>query len=90
MPKLIKDFKNYQIVFYWYEKGKGRQSPLMPTLNHAEEWLQQWGNAQYQGTERRRRSGNMSFSRRSTDKRICVDVDLCEKKLAELKHSFAA
>lgn len=90
MPKLIKDFKNYQIVFYWYEKGKGRQSPLMPTLNHAEEWLTDWSMAQYKGTERRRRDSGTHLNRRSTDKALRIDVDLCEQKLNELKHSFAA
>ncbi len=90
MPKLVKDFQNYQFFFYWYEKDAGRLSPVMPTLNHAQEWLQRWLNEQYKGAERRVNSRSTVYNRRTSDKAVHIDLDLSEKKLRELKDSFTA
>ena len=92
MRKLIKDFRNYQFVYYWYEKGTGRASPLLPTLNHAEDWSTQQQRQNYTGPERRQRAlkNTRMKQRRATDQTIKVDLDISIQKIADLKQSFAA
>lgn len=92
MRKLIKDFRDYQFVFYWYEKGTGRISPLLPTLHHAEDWATQQQRKDYSGTERRKRTPDDAHiaQRRKTDRRLEIDLDISTLKIAELKQSFAA
>lgn len=92
MRKLIKDFRDYQFVYYWYEKGTGRISPLLPTLNHAEEWYAQQQRINYTGPERRgsRKDNPLMNRRRSTDQQLNVDIDISIQKISDLKQSFAA
>lgn len=90
MPKLIKDFRDYQFVYYWYEKGQGRISPLLPTLTHAEDWIILKQRESYAGLERRRRASTPTIGRRSTDAHISVDIDIAAQKITDLKQSFAA
>ncbi len=90
MRKLIKDFRDFQFVYYWYEKGAGRISPYLPTLTHASDWLKQQQRETYNGFDRRRRNDAPAIGRRTTDRRIQVDLDISIEKIAELKESFAA
>lgn len=51
--KLVKDFKNYQILFYWLDTKANKASPDMTTLRQAEEWIVDHYFSLYQGKERR-------------------------------------
>ncbi|WP_415889472.1 hypothetical protein ACMXYV_16210 [Neptuniibacter sp. SY11_33] len=90
MPKLIKDFRDYQFVYYWYEKGTGKLSPYLPTLTHAEEWIEQHRSTQFNGVDRRGRDQSSIYQRRASDRILRVDVDISVQKIADLKQSFAA
>ena len=92
MPKLIKDFRDYQFIYYWYEKNTGKVSPYFPTLNHAEDWFVQQQRSGYSGPERRRPALDKGYStkRRAIDSKLKVDLDISREKISELKQSFAA
>lgn len=55
MFKLVKDFKNYQFVYFWIDGNKKIISPLLPTLEHAKEWFTSHHFSLYSGNERRQR-----------------------------------
>ncbi|KXJ53102.1 hypothetical protein WNY58_10180 [Neptuniibacter pectenicola] len=92
MPKLIKDFRNYQFVYYWYEKDAGKVSPYFPTLNHAEDWFVQQQRVNYPGPERRKPACDKHHTtrRRAADTTIKVDLDISREKISELKQLLIA
>lgn len=53
--KLVKDFDDYQITYYWLDSEGIKVSPNLPTLVHAQEWYLEHNFAQYDGIERRQR-----------------------------------
>lgn len=53
MFKLVKDFQDYQFVYFWVNHKK-RISPKLPTLEHAREWFTNVHFSQYKGIERRK------------------------------------
>lgn len=53
--KLVKDFQDYQFVYFWIDGDKQVVSPLLPTLEHAREWFTDRHFKNYEGQERRRR-----------------------------------
>ncbi|MFT6351978.1 MAG: hypothetical protein ACJAZ4_001573 [Neptuniibacter pectenicola] len=55
MLKLVKDFRNYQFVFYWIDASLNKVSPHLPTKQYAQEWLIHYHFDMYSGKERRRR-----------------------------------
>jgi hypothetical protein len=55
MLQLVKDFKRYQISFYWINAEKKQVSPDLPTLNHAKEWYFEHLFDQFNGVNRRKR-----------------------------------
>ncbi|WP_415903234.1 hypothetical protein ACMXYR_05660 [Neptuniibacter sp. QD29_5] len=99
MAKLVKDYLEHKIVFYWQSEGSKRASPTFPSLIHAKEWLINQYFDSYKGPERRkhkvdRRSlqkGDFSskrdpytHGRRITDRPIKVDINLADQKIADL------
>lgn len=99
MSQLVKDYIDYKIVFYWQNKQSKRISPTFPSLVHAKAWLIDLYFDAYKGPERRestvdRRSLQQadfhaqrtpySKGRRITDRPITVDVNLADKKIAEM------
>lgn len=99
--KLVKDFLEYQFVYYWVDEVQTcKVSPALPTLTHAQEWLVNFHFSQF--TEDERRSGKFdrrkeylsekgvyglprSSGRRATDSPITVDFDHSAEKISELK-----
>ncbi len=55
MLKLVKDFEDYKIIYYWIDAEKVSVSPFFPTLSHAKEWYIHYHFNQYQGPDRRKR-----------------------------------
>jgi hypothetical protein len=55
MIRLVKDFQEYQFIYYWIDNYDEKISPDLPTLTHAKEWLIQRKGARYCGPERRNR-----------------------------------
>lgn len=53
--KLVKDFKEYQFVYFWINGSKKVVSPLLPTMEHAKEWYTNHHFSLYSGQERRQR-----------------------------------
>jgi len=88
MPKLIKDFRDFHFVYYWYEQGQGQLSPNLPTLTHAQEWIRRFQNAEYKGLDRRKQNRSSVLQRRFTDKKLHIDVDMSSSKIAELKQAY--
>lgn len=100
--KLCKDFVDGRICLYWSSDTGALLSPMMSTLQDAEEWWKTFQFTQYAGPERRlsiydRRSdydkrrrmaeGALGSSgRRSTDKPIHVECDLAAAKITLLSH----
>ncbi|MDO6513427.1 hypothetical protein [Neptuniibacter sp. 2_MG-2023] len=66
MLKLIKDFHNYQFVYYWINNQRKKVSPNLPTKQYAEEWLIHYHFETYSGRERRCRM----LDRRSESQKI--------------------
>lgn len=101
MLYLVKDFEDFNFIFYWVDEESHRISQDFPTLEHAKEWFIRYYHEQYQGPERRKRmmdrrkdfrKGEQQFrqihpsvGRRVTDKAIEVDIDLAKEKLTQLK-----
>lgn len=56
MLKLVKDFKDYQFIYYWVDNKGNKQSPNLPTLHHAEDWFLNHKFSEYVGPERRQRT----------------------------------
>ncbi len=54
--KLVKDFRNYQFVYFWISKNKKAVSPFVPTLEHANEWFTDQHFSAHDGKERRKRT----------------------------------
>ena len=55
MPiKLFKDFADGRVCFYWTDYDGRQVSPILATLQAAEEWWKQYLFAQFTGRERRR------------------------------------
>jgi hypothetical protein len=54
MLKLVKDFHEYQFVYYWIDSHAVRVSPNLPTPQFAEEWVIHHYFSEYNGKERRR------------------------------------
>ncbi|WP_415886460.1 hypothetical protein ACMXYO_00450 [Neptuniibacter sp. QD37_6] len=52
--KLVKDFVEYEIVFYWADENINPVSPTFHSIQHAEEWWKQYLYSQYKGEERRK------------------------------------
>lgn len=87
MVKLIKDFQNYQYVYYWFKQGIGQISPSLPTLQHVSEWAIQHQSVIYAGEERRsntRTYAHNPYNRRATDRSPAIDIDLSAKKVTQL------
>jgi len=87
MIKLIKDFQNYQYVYYWFKQGKGQVSPSLPTLQHVSEWAIQNQSVVYSGEERRsntRTYADNPYNRRATDRYPAIDIDLSVRKVTQL------
>lgn len=98
MAKLVKDYIEHKIVFYWQNKSSKRISPTFPSLVHAKEWLiDQYFDA-YKGPERRRskidrrsyqkgdydlQRNPYSKGRRITDRDISVDLNLADQKISQ-------
>ncbi|MGB0203528.1 MAG: hypothetical protein ACPF9K_00610 [Neptuniibacter sp.] len=53
MYTLVKDFQDYQFVYFWLENRKV-VSPKLPTMEHAKEWFRDLHFGNYEGTERRK------------------------------------
>ena len=53
--KLVKDFQDYQFVYFWIDQDEQAVSPTLPTLEHAKEWFTDQHFRTYEGKERRRR-----------------------------------
>ncbi|MFY0675984.1 MAG: hypothetical protein JXR18_01750 [Neptuniibacter sp.] len=53
MYTLVKDFQDYQFVYFWL-KNKKIISPKLPTLEHAKEWFTHLHFSNYNGAERRK------------------------------------
>ena len=53
MFKLVKDFRNYQFVYFWINESKKIVSPHLPTMEHAKEWYTNHHFSLYSGKERR-------------------------------------
>ncbi|WP_067867628.1 hypothetical protein [Neptuniibacter marinus] len=66
MLKLVKDFHNYQFVYYWIDNQRKKVSPSLPTKQYATEWLIHYHFETYSGRERRRRM----LDRRSESQKI--------------------
>jgi len=65
MYTLVKDFQDYQFVYFWVENRKV-VSPKLPTLEHAKEWFIELHFSSFKGKERRkfkldRRQNTRSF-----------------------------
>ena len=99
MYKLVKDFIKGKITFYWIDKKKKPQSPALPSAFHAKEWLINHYFDSYDGPERRKtlvdrrylekNKGNSKRNshtpgRRITDRPIKVDINLADKKIADI------
>lgn len=54
MLKLVKDFHNYQFIYYWVDEEARKVSPRLPTSQYAEEWVIHYYFSEYEGVERRR------------------------------------
>lgn len=54
MLKLVKDFADYQFVFYWVDQNNIKVSSNLPTREYAHEWLVHHYFEEYTGKERRR------------------------------------
>ena len=57
MLKLVKDFSDYQFIYFWVnicDEKANKISDSLPTLQHAQEWFIDYHYAQYKGVERRR------------------------------------
>ena len=101
MLYLVKDFEDYNFIFYWIDEDSSKTSPDFPTLEHAKEWFIKYHYEQYLGPERRKcmvdrrkafRKGEQQFrqvhpsvGRRVTDKSVEVDIDRAKEKLSRLK-----
>ena len=84
--KLVKDFQNFQFVYYWHCQEKGKISPTFPTLVHASEWQERYKSTHYQGQERRsRKSAPLDFQRRESDRPVQINVDVAAAKVAKLR-----
>lgn len=98
MAKLVKDYIDHKIVFYWQNKTSKRISPHFPSLTHAKEWLIDQYFDKYKGPERRRskidrrslqkeayhlQRSPFTKGRRITDRPIQVEINLAEQKIAE-------
>lgn len=55
MLKLVKDFEDFQVIYYWLDETNQKVSPDLPTLTHAEDWLAIQQAEGYKGRDRRRR-----------------------------------
>lgn len=94
--QLVKDFKNYQFIYYWYSKEQGRISPVFPTLVHASEWCHSYHAGNYHGIERRQASAhaampdNSHLQRREADQLLKSPIDIAAKKVAKLRRVFQA
>lgn len=53
MYTLVKDFQDYQFVYFWLENRKV-VSPKLPTMEHAKEWFRDQHYSNYEGKERRK------------------------------------
>jgi len=101
--KLFKDLVDGRIRFYWSSTRSGAPlSPMMATLQEAEEWWKTFQFSQYEYTERRcsvydRRSDHdkrrrmaegkgNGHGRRSTDRPLRVACDLAAAKITLLSH----
>ncbi|WP_286238280.1 hypothetical protein [Neptuniibacter halophilus] len=58
MFRLVKDFEEFQFVFYWIDDDANKVSPNLRTLIHAKEWLVEYDFKQRSGTERRQRKAD--------------------------------
>ena len=67
MLRLVKDFKNYQFIYFWVDKKGNKQSPHLPTLNHAEEWFVSHCFSSFEGDERRQRTFDRRFTQDATE-----------------------
>lgn len=56
--RLVKDFADYRIFFYWIDSRDNQISPALETLYHAREWFYQHHCNQYAGPERRLRQAD--------------------------------
>ncbi|WP_415903238.1 hypothetical protein ACMXYR_05680 [Neptuniibacter sp. QD29_5] len=68
--KLVKDFINYEIVFYWADESLTPCSPHLHSITAAEEWWKKYLFSQYQGPERRK---SIVDRRSNHDKRNSMD-----------------
>ena len=66
MLRLVKDFKNYQFIYFWVDKKGNKQSPSLPTLNHAEEWFVSHSFSSFEGEERRQRTFDRRYAQETT------------------------
>lgn len=99
--KLLRDFIDGRICFYWAAEIGMQLSPLFATRQDAEEWWKTFRFSQYQGPERRcsiydRRSHTRrrrlvppgqanTRGRRETDRLVAVDQDLASEKIEAWK-----
>ncbi|MFW1676996.1 hypothetical protein ACFVYJ_04335 [Pontibacter sp. JAM-7] len=66
MPKLVKDFEDYKVIYFWLDDNNQCISAHFPTLAHAKEWFIQYHFNQYTGPERRKRL----VDRRSSESKV--------------------
>ncbi|WP_286238279.1 hypothetical protein [Neptuniibacter halophilus] len=54
MYQLVRDLKEYEVIFYWIDGQQEKISPEMKTIIHAREWIIDYHYSLYTFTERRR------------------------------------
>ena len=76
MITLVKDFQDYQFVYFWVDNRKV-VSPKLPTLEHAKEWFTDQHFAHYQGEERRK----SKLDRRNNSRAIYSDLEIAYSRI---------
>ena len=76
MYTLVKDFQDYQFVYFWVDNRKV-VSPKLPTLEHAKEWFTEQHFTNYRGMERRK----SKLDRRHNTRAIYSDSEIAYSRI---------